>query len=127
MARWLKLDHDFWHDRKFVALLSMKGETAGFKVIKLYCLIDESGGSLDMAESATRHWVEDEIKLKGKRLDEFIETCLDCEIFKRDVWECLHVLTNDRLYEANERRRELSEKRSAAGRKSGESRRSKDE
>lgn len=127
MARWLKLDHDFWHDRKFAALLSKKGEAAGFKVIKLYCLIDEEGGALDMADPAIRYWVEDEMKMKGKRLDEFIETCIDYELFKRDVWEVLGKLSNDRLMKSNEKRRELSEKRSIAGKASGEARRSKGE
>ena len=123
----MMLDHDFWHDRKFVALLSMKGEAAGFKVIKLYCLADEMGGSLDMADVAIRSWVEEELKLKGKRLDDFIELCIDCELFKRDVWEVLHRLSNDRLMRANEKRMELAEKRSKAGKASGEARRKKSE
>lgn len=127
MARWLKLDHDFWHDRKFVALLSKKGEAAGFKVIKLYCLIDEEGGALDMADPSIRYWVEAEMNLKGRRLDDFIETCIDYDIFRRDAWETFGKLTNDRLMRANEKRREISEKRREAGKASGEARRASGE
>lgn len=121
--RWMKLDLDFWHDRKFVALLSEKGEQGGFKVVKLYCLATECYGRLDMADASIRRWVEGEVGLKGKRLDDFIEVCVDCEIFDREAWAIFKVITCDRLIESGEKRRETEEKRRAAGKASGEARR----
>ena len=122
---WMRLDRGFWHDPKFVALIADKGEAAAFKAVKLYCLAAERYGVLDLRDKATRLWVEGELGVKGKRLDEFMGACLDAGIFSREHYDAMGVYTSRRLSEEGEKRRNTEERRSVAGKKSGEARANK--
>lgn len=126
---WMKLDLDFWRDPKVKKLIAEKGEAAAFRLVKLWCLayghdahIDILGdgvkaevhGALDLRDKMTRIDVEDEMGVKGKRLDALVEACVECGLFKRDMWECFGVVTSDRLAIQGEgMARSLAQKREA--------------
>ena len=122
---WMRLDLGFWHDQKFVALIADKGEAAAFKAVKLYCLAAERYGVLDLRDKAVRLWIEGEIGLKGKRLDDFMGACIDAGIFSREHFDAMGVYTSRRLSAEGEKRRTTEERRSIAGKKSGEARANK--
>lgn len=120
---WMKLDYDFWRSPEFRALIRAKNEAWAFKVLKVYCLASEKYGRLDMADPLVRSWVEDEMGMTRKRLDEFFDVCVECEIFDRRRWEEESVVTCKRLSEDGMKRLDTESKRSYAGRASGEARR----
>lgn len=118
----MRLDRGFWHDPKFIALIADKGESGAFKALKLYSLAAEKYGVLDLRDKQTRLWVESELGVKGKKLDEFMGACLDAGIFSREHFDGMGVYTSRRLSDEGERRRTTEERRSAAGKKSAEAR-----
>lgn len=118
----MRLDRGFWHDPKFIALIADKGESGAFKALKLYSLAAEKYGVLDLRDKQTRLWVESELGVKGKKLDEFMAACLEAGIFSREHFDGMGVYTSRRLSDEGERRRTTEEKRSAAGKKSAEAR-----
>ena len=119
---WMRLDRGFWHDPKFVAIIAEKGEAGAFKALKLYSLASEQYGVLDLRDKSVRLWVEDEIGMKGKKLDEFMQACLEAGVFSQEHYDGLGVFTSRRLSAEGEKRRKTEESRSAAGKKSAEAR-----
>lgn len=122
---WMRLDRGFWHDPKFAAIIDAKGEAGAFRALKLYSLASENYGRLDFSDRPTRIWVEGEMGLKGKKLDEFMEACLECGVFDRGHYEAFGVFTSRRLSEEGEKRRRTEEARACAGSKGGRPRESK--
>lgn len=121
---WMKLDNGFWHDEKFLAIIHRKGEAAAFKVIKLYCLAHSKYGTLDLNEPNIRPWVEEEMGLKGKRLDEFLSVCAECRLIEPEML-AIGKITSERLSKEGLKRRTTEEARSVAGEASAEARRNK--
>ena len=119
---WMRLDHNFWDDDKFLAVLDECGESGAWRVLVLYNLASQKFGRLDMTDKNVRRWVEKNVGMKGKRLDDFIEKVVGCGVFSQELYR-LGVLTSERLDKEGERARKTREARALAGEKSGESRR----
>lgn len=115
--RWMKLDANFWHSSEFCNVLSSKkfGKAAAFDVICLYSLALEQDGFLDLSQKKVRVWVEKELDLTSKKLDELIEFLCECGVFDCGKWECLSVLTCDRLLRDAEKASKTAEARKKAG------------
>ena len=122
MIGWMRLDTDFYRDEKFLAIARLKGKAAAFDAVRLYCLCHQKYGSLDLNDPITRGWAEEELGLKGKRLDAFLEDCAECRLISADMLG-MGVVTSDRLSEEGMKRRDTEDKRAAAGKRSGKSRR----
>lgn len=124
---WMRLDHNFWQDDKFLAVLDECGEAGAWRVVVLYNLAAQKHGRLCMTDPNVRRWVEHNVGMKGRRLDDFIEKAVGCGCFDREWWEATGILSSHRLAEEGERAKATAEKRAAAGAKSGEARRRKSE
>ena len=77
---WIRLDTDFYHDPKFLALQRDKGKNACFDCIRVWCLCHENYGVVDINDHKMRLWLEEELGIRGKRLASYLKTLADCEL-----------------------------------------------
>lgn len=126
--RWMKLDLDFYRDEKVRWLAKKKGDQWAYRWLVLCCLAAEQGGRLDLRDERMRSHVEESTGFRGRRLDEVVGTIVEYDLFSREAWEALGVVTSERLArDAASPAAEVSEARRQAGIKSGEARRRKAE
>lgn len=121
---WMRLDAGFWHDEKFLAVIKAKGEAGAFKLLKLYSLASSKYGVIDLNDAIVRPWVEDEMGLRGKKLDDFLRTLAECHAINGEMLK-MGKITSDRLSREGLKKLELQEKRRLAGQASAEKRASK--
>ena len=118
---WMRLDAGFWHDEKFLAVIKAKGEAGAFKLLKIYSLASSKYGVIDLNDPIVRPWVEDEMGLKGKKLDDFLCVLADCHAIDSEMLK-MGKITSERLSREGLKKRELQDKRSIAGKASAEKR-----
>ena len=123
--KWMKLDSNFYHSPEFSSVLRSKkyGKAAAFDVICLYSLALEREGFLDLSLKNVRDWVENELNMTSQKLDDLIAFLCECGIFDMGKWECLSVVTCDRLLRDAKKLERTTEARKNAGKASGEARR----
>ena len=127
MAKWMKLDLDFYRDPKVRKLAKDKGESQAWRWLKLTCLAAEQYGCLDMTDPLISDWVKDEMGMSAQRLDKLVSDCLECRLFDREAWEASRRVTSARMVDEGSRMLNSEQQRSAAGRASGRARRAKKE
>lgn len=116
VTKWMRLDVDFWHDPKIVSLRRNKSDATAFKVIQLYCLATSRNGQINLSDPIERTWVESELSLTGKKLDNLLRTLAEYRIIDADdLGE--GVITCDRLRKEAIKTDEIRERRSKAAKK----------
>lgn len=94
---WMRLDLNFYNDPKVRALSKRHGENYVARWIKLLCLAYKEHGRLDLRDDMIRDWVEDEMGLKGKRLDDTISACVSVGLFDEGVWNEYRTVASGRM------------------------------
>ena len=119
-VKWMRLDVDFWHDPKIVLLRRNKSDATAFKAIQLYCLATSRNGQIDITDPIERTWVESELSISSKKLDNLLNTLAEHQIIDADDLQ-QGVVTCGRLRSEAIRIEGIKERRSKAAKKRWES------
>lgn len=113
---WMRLDLNFWHDEKFLGLISAHGEAAAFKAIKLYCLAHSNYGQINLNDPLSRPWLEEELKLRGKRLTTFLESLAQFKVID-GIYLKEGIITSARLLKEGKKKQDSEDRHAAMAEK----------
>ena len=84
---YIKLDVDWYEDPKILEFADLYGTAALVDVIKLFCVMSEFFGEIDLNERAHLLRVQKALGKKGKSLESFLQRCADVDLIRADMLE----------------------------------------
>lgn len=93
---YIKLDVDWYEDPKILEFADLYGKAALVDVIKLFCVISEFFGEVDLNERAQLLRVQKVMGKKGKALDTFLARCAGVDLIRADMLESFSKVCSNR-------------------------------
>ncbi len=84
---YIKLDLDWYDDPKILEFVDLYGKAALVDVIKLFCVMSEFFGEVDLNERAQLLRIQKVLGKKGKALRTFLDRCAGVDIIRADMLE----------------------------------------
>lgn len=117
--RFYSVPYDARNDTAMLKLRRRHGGIAAYgRWQALIGVLYDEGGTIDLSDEDNLAMVEQEIELEGAELDAFIESCVKYGLLSAELWG-IGTIGSRGVCDELEYRREMREKKSAAGRKGG--------
>ena len=93
---YIKLDTDWYDDPKILDFQDRYGKAALVDVVKLFCVLGEFYGSIDLKDNGQKIRLQQVLGKKGKALSSFLEKAASCGIISAEALEGIQRVGSDR-------------------------------
>lgn len=93
---YIKLDTDWYDDPKVLDFQDRYGKAALVDLIKLFCVLGEFYGSIDLKDNGQKIRLQQVIGKKGKALTSFLDKAASCGIINAEAYKALQRVGSDR-------------------------------
>lgn len=119
---YIKLDCDWYDDPKVLDFQDQFGKAALVDLVKLFCVLGEFYGSIDLKDNGQKIRLQQVLGKKGKALTAFLGKVASCGIINAEALEGLQRIGSDRSLKDGEARRKRKEYAWAASEAAAEKR-----
>ena len=119
---YIKLDTDWYDDPKILDFQDQFGKSALVDVVKLFCVLGEFYGQIDLKENAQKLRLQQVLGKKGKALATFLDRAASCAIISADALHGLQRVGSERSIKDGETRMKRKEYALAASQAAAEKR-----
>ena len=93
---YMKLDFDWYEDPKVLDFQDRHGKAALVDLIKLFCVMGEFYGQIDLKDNAQKLRLQKVLNKRGKALVAFIDKVANCDLVDAEAWKGLQRIGSDR-------------------------------
>ena len=93
---YIKLDTDWYDDPKVLDFQDRYGKAALVDLVKLFCVLGEFYGSIDLKDNGQKIRLQQVIGKKGKALTAFLDKVASCGIINAEAYKALQRISSDR-------------------------------
>lgn len=93
---YIKLDCDWYDDPKTLDFQDRYGKTALVDLVKLFCVLGEFYGTIDLKDNGQKIRLQQVLGRKGKALASFLDKVASCGIINAEALELLQRVGSDR-------------------------------
>lgn len=93
---YIKLDTDWYDDPKVLDFQDRYGKAALVDLVKLFCVLGEFYGSIDLKDNGQKIRLQQVIGKKGKALTSFLDKVASCGIINAEAYKALQRIGSDR-------------------------------
>lgn len=93
---YMKLDLDWYEDSKVDLFQSRYGKAALVDLVKLFCVLSEFYGSVDLKDDEQKLRLQKVLGKKGKALTSFLDKVADCRLIDTEAYRGLQRIGSKR-------------------------------
>ena len=93
---YIKLDTDWYDDPKVLDFQDRYGKAALVDLVKLFCVLGEFYGSIDLKDNGQKIRLQQVIGKKGKALTAFLDKVASCGSINAEAYKALQRIGSDR-------------------------------
>ncbi|MBQ9000232.1 MAG: hypothetical protein IJ087_00065 [Eggerthellaceae bacterium] len=106
---YIKLDTDWYDDPKVLDFQDRYGKAALVDLIKLFCVLGEFYGTIDLKDNAQKLRLQQVLGKKGKPLLAFLDKVSACALINEEAYRGIQRIGSDRSLKDGEARRKRKE------------------